>query len=155
ADLSIQWLEQVGDDQLVSRILTETLERAERLGVRNVSFEHRAVPLDRLLDLTHLRLAQRRQAKHEGDLHSVIGRKRELRLEILRKVAPHALPREELIERREGRLARGIELENALVRGDRVVGTAELFVVDARHTHVEHLSIGRIGRLFDATLGYA
>src|SRR5436190_7723373 len=99
ADLPIKRLEEVGDDELVLRLVSETLERSERLRVSDVALEDRTVALDRLVDLRHLRLAKCRKAKHERDLLLVVGRERELRLEVLGEVAPHALARKERVER--------------------------------------------------------
>ena len=90
ADLAVERLEEVGDDELVRRLLAESLERAERLGVRHVALEDRAVTVDGLIDLRHLRLAQSREAEHERDLRFVVGRERELRLEVLGEVAPQS-----------------------------------------------------------------
>ena len=122
ADLAVERLEEIRDDELVRRLATESLEGAERVDVRHVALEDRAVAVDRLFDLRHLRLAKRREAEHERDLRVVVGRERELRLEVLGELAPHLLAREERVESRERGGRRGVELEDALVRGDGVVG---------------------------------
>ena len=48
-----------------------------------------------------------------------LGGERELRLEVLGEIAPQTLTREERVERRQCRLARGVELEDGRIAADK------------------------------------
>ena len=90
-DVAVERLQEIGDRQLVVRVLAEPLQRRERLGVRRGAFEDLPVALDGDVDEAHLRLAERRETEHEREL-SFLGRgQRQLRLEVLRQIGPHLL----------------------------------------------------------------
>ncbi len=125
---------------------------ASACGVGRRALEHLAVPLDGDVDEPHLALAQRREAQHQGELGVVVGRERELRLEVLGELRPHLLAREEIVERAEGAVAPRVELEHLLVRRDGVLRATEPLVVDLRHRGVERLAIARVVGLLDAAL---
>src|SRR3569832_610757 len=69
--------------------------------------------------------------------------------EVVRELVPLALAREEAVERRERDLRRVVEGEHLAVRGDGLVGPAELALVHLGHLRVERLAIVRLGRQLD------
>ena len=113
-----------------SGFVAEALERARAPARSSARARGPSGSLRSPLDLPHLRLAERREAEHERDLRVVVGRERELRLEVLGELGPHLLASEERVERGERAWLDGIELEHLAVRGDRVVGPTELLLVD-------------------------
>ena len=101
--------------------LAEPLERRERLCVRRLALEDRAIPLDGRRRPGPSRSRAARRGGASARAAPIVGRReRELRLEVVGELGPHLLAREERVERGERALARGVELEHLSIRGDRV-----------------------------------
>jgi hypothetical protein len=116
AGLPVERLEDLGDGHFVAVGLAEAFEGGEGAAVGGIAIEHLAVPFDRVGNLAHVALAQRREPQHELELGLVGRSEPELRFEVVGQIAPHPLPRVERVERGERDLARVVEREDFFVR---------------------------------------